>query len=452
MKQTSMDFTSGSIPKQMLLFSWPIFLGNLLQSSYQIIDSLWVGNLLGANELGAVILSTTVVFTVLSFIIGINGATITVLSQYRGAKDSEGLKKALNAFVIVLGGLSVLMGFVGILITPYILTLLGTPQAIFEYAQIYLQINFLGIVFLFGYNFIGTVLRALGDSKTPIRFIILAVALNTVLSPIFIGVLDMGIQGAALSTVISQSIAFLYGVLFCLFKANVPFMFPRVPERRFLKSVFKLGIPGGLQMMAISAGVLAVMSVVTSFGENVVAGYGAAHRIESFILLPALTLGSAVNSMAGQNIGAGLWQRVSLITKSGIGLILCVSLLLSSIIYLASGFLLGLFVDDQDTIDFGSKYLQTIAFFYPFLSINFVLNGVLRASGAMFQVLALNLLSFWVLRYPLAYFFSDIMGRDGIAVGVGMSFIISAVLATLYYLFGHWQQIKVMDKKKNNPS
>lgn len=171
---TRMDFTEGSIMKKMILFSWPIFLGNVLQSSYQIVDSLWVGNLLGAQALGAVTLSSTVIFTILSFIIGINSATLTILSQRIGAGDNEGLKRSLNAFVTVLGILAVGLGVVGFFMSPYILQLMGTPESIMPIASTYLRINFIGILFLFGYNFIGTVLRAVGDSKTPLRFIMLA--------------------------------------------------------------------------------------------------------------------------------------------------------------------------------------------------------------------------------------------------------------------------------------
>src|SRR5690625_1101515 len=187
-----LDFTEGKIIRHMVLFSWPMFLSNLLQSSYQLIDSLWVGNLLGASALGAISVSSIVIFTVLSFIIGVNQATLTILSQRRGARDEEGLKSSLNAFVFVLGLLSLFLGLLGFLFSGSILRFMGTPETILPLAKSYLQINFIGIVLLFGYNFIGTVLRALGDSRTPIRFIFMAVVLNTVLDPLFIYVFQLG--------------------------------------------------------------------------------------------------------------------------------------------------------------------------------------------------------------------------------------------------------------------
>lgn len=425
----------------MVLFSSPIFISNLLQSSYQLIDSIWVGNLLGADALGAISISATVVFTVLSFIIGLNGATLTVISQRRGAKDEEGLKDSLNAFVFVLGLLALLLGLIGFLFSGAILRFMGTPETILPMAQAYLQINFVGILFLFGYNFIGTVLRGMGDSRTPVRFILLAVVLNAFLDPLFIYVLNLGIEGAAYATVISQGIAFLYGLLYSIYKANVPFQVPKLPERRYFMVLFKMGLPAGLSMMAISAGMMAIMTVVTSFGEQAVAGFGAAQRLDNLIMLPALTLGAAVNSMAGQNIGARQWKRVNEIAKQAIGLIIVISLTLSTIIFVGAETFVKFFVQEEETVAFGAMYIRMIAFFYPFLGINFVLNGIARAAGAMFPVLVLNIISFWVLRYPLTALFASWLGEQGIAIGMGVSFVISSVVATGYYFLGNWRNI-----------
>lgn len=183
---TQHDFTKGSIVKQLFLFSTPIMLANLLQVSYQFIDSLWVGNLLGANALGAVTIASTVVVTVLSFIIGINHATLTILSQQRGKGNESGLKSYLNAFVVVLSVLALIAGIFGVIFSEWILLLLGTPQELLAEANAYLRINFIGILFLLGYNFISSVLRSVGDSKTPLKFVFTAVLLNAVLDPVFI--------------------------------------------------------------------------------------------------------------------------------------------------------------------------------------------------------------------------------------------------------------------------
>ena len=436
----------------MVLFSIPLFLGNILQTSYEFIDSLWVGNLLGAEALAAIAVAGPVIFTVLSFIIGINGATLTVLSQRKGAGDQEGLKESLNAFVVVLGSLSIVLGIAGFVFAGPLLTLLGTPSSVFPLALTYLKINFIGIPFLFGYNFIGTVLRALGDSKTPMRFIGLAVILNAVLDPLFIYVFNLGITGAAIATLVSQGIAFAYGLIYSLKKAGVPYVLPHRPQWRYLKALIKLGIPSGLQMMVISGGNLAIIGVVAHFGDYVLAGYGAAQRIGNLIMIAPMTLGSAVTSMAGQNIGAVKWDRVSQVVKSGMTLILIVSSVISTFVFFTSDMLIHWFVDDAATIAFGSSFLAIVAYSYLFLGVNFVLNGAIRASGAMLQVLVLNFISFWVLRFPLVYLMSDWYGETGIGLGIGASFVISSVIATLYYHFGKWRDIKIFDEESSSES
>lgn len=442
------DFTTGSIPKKMVLFSVPLFLTNVLQTSYQFIDSLWVGNLLGAQALAAVALAGPVIFTVLSLMIGINGATLTVLSQHRGAGDEDGLKESLNAFAFVLGILSVALGIAGYVLAGPLLHFLGAPDNVHPLALTYLRLNFVGIPFLFGYNFVSTVLRALGDSKTPIRFVALAVLLNSVLDPVLIAGFRLDIVGAALATVLAQGLAFGYGLSYSIQKAGVPYTVPHLPQWRYLKVLFRLGIPSGLQMTVISGGNMAIVGVVARFGEDVLAGFGAAERIGSLIMIAPMALGSAVTSMAGQNIGADKWKRVADVAKNGVGLILGVSVAISTFVFFVSGILIHLFVDDEATVSFGADYLKAVAFFYPFLGINFVLNGVVRASGAMFQVLALNFISFWVLRFPLVTLFSGWLGPDGIAIGIGVSFVMSSIVATLYYFFGKWRDVKIFDEEE----
>lgn len=442
------DFTKGNILKQLLVFSTPIMLTNFLQVSYQFADSLWVGNLLGADALGAVAVSGTVIFTVLSFIIGINNAALTILSQQKGGDHEEGLKRYLNAFTVIQTILSVVLGIAGFLLAERILALMGTPAGMAEGAASYLQINFIGILFLFGYNFIGTILRALGDSKNPLYFVLIAVVLNAILDPLFISVFKLGIEGAAYATIVSQGVAFIIGMIFILRKKLAPFTIPSWPHKEEAALIFKLGIPSGLQMTVISAGVMAIMSVVTSFGSDVVAGFGAAQRIDSIIMLPAMALGTAVNSMAGQNIGGNQWERVHQIALYGViynlGIMFLIAL--GTVLFAEHG--VRLFIQDKESVHYGTEYLKIIAFFYPLLGINFVLNGVVRASGAMFQVLILNIISFWILRYPLTFLFSKFMGDKGIAAGMGVSFAISSFIAYMYYRTGKWDKQIIISEGK----
>ncbi|AZK48648.1 MATE family efflux transporter [Paenibacillus lentus] len=443
------DFTKGNIWRQLVTFSAPLLLTNLLQVSYQFIDSLWVGNLLGTNALGAVAISSTVLFTILSFIIGINNAALTILSQIKGKQDESGLKSYVNAFSVILGLIAIVLGVFGFVFTEKILLLLGTPSEMIPLAVTYLQINFLGILFLFGYNFIGTVYRALGNSQTPLRFVMIAVVLNAVLDPLFIYVFQWGIRGAAYATVIAQGAAFFYGLVLSLRRKFIPFSMPRWPKKAEVSLILTQGIPSGLQMMAISAGSAAIMSVVASFGKDTVAGFGAAQRLDSLIMLPAQALGVAVTSMAGQNIAVQQWERVRKIAGYAIVLNLAIMLFISSVIFIMAKPGIVMFISEPGAVVFGASYVQMIAFFYPFLGLNFIFNGVVRASGAMLQVLVLNIISFWILRYPLTYVFAGLLGEKGIAVGIGLSFMISSVISYAYYRFGRWRTKNLFAKAES---
>ncbi|KKK34639.1 multidrug transporter [Salinicoccus sediminis] len=441
------DFTKGGILKPLILFSGPIMLTNLLQTSFQIVDSLWVGNLLGAGALGSVAVATTILVTVLSFILGMNNAALTILSQQYGRKNEEGLKSYLNAFVVLMTAMAIVFGVFGFIFSEKLLLLIGTPESILAEARIYLQISFLGMFFLFAYNFVNTVLRAIGDSRTPMRIVLIAVVMNALLAPLFIGVLDLGIEGAAFSTVAAQGIAFLYSIYYSVKNRLIPFTPPSLPKRSEVSLILNLGIPAGLQMAVIHAGVAAILSVVTQFGGYTVAGFSAAQRLDSLIMLPAMALGTAVNSMAGQNIGINDWNRVRKIAKLAAvyNFAIMVAVAVAVIIFAEAG--VRLFIQDDASVAFGTEYLRIVALCYPFLGLNFVLNGIVRAAGAMYQVLVLNIISFWVLRYPLTDLFSSIFGQTGIGLGMGVSFIISSLFAFMYYKFGKWDRKQLFKKE-----
>lgn len=434
------DFTEGNILKHLISFSWPILLANLLQTSYQFIDSLWVGNLLGATALGSIGISSTILFTVLAFIIGLNNAALTILSQQQGKGNEDGLIRYLNAFVVLMTLIAVGLGGVGFFFAEQLLHLLGTPASMVQGAKVYLQINFLGILFLFGYNFMSTVMRALGDSNTPLKFVTVAVVANIVLDPLFISVFNWGIHGAGYATVVSQGLAFIYGFIHLKRHKLAPFTRPTIPSWQEVRLIFNLGIPSGLQMAVISAGSAAIMSVVTSFGGAVVAGFTAAQRLDSLIMLPAHALSTAVTSMAGQNIGIKNWKRVNQIAKYGVLFNFAIMVGIGILIILFGEYAIKLFIRDEASVEFGRTYLAIIALCYPFLGINFILNGIVRAAGAMYQVLILNIISFWILRYPLTWLFSELFGEQGIAMGMGVSFLISSVIAFLYFRYGKFRE------------
>ncbi len=433
------DFTKGSIPRQLLWFAFPILLTNLLQTSMLLINSLWVGNLLGSTEFAAVTVGTTVMAVVLAFIFGLNNATLTIFGQLHALNNLDNIKSYLSAFVLVLLTLSLAIGLAGYLLIRPLLTLLNTPAAVMDPASIYLRINFLGILFLVGYNFIGTALRAFGDSRTPLYFVLLATVLTVVLGPLFIAGLNLGIAGAAYAFVMAQALALIYGMVFLSVKFKHHTFRIKVPKWVEIKTILELGVPSAMQMIVISAGITVILSLVNTLGADAVAGFGAAQRLDSIILLPGIALSTAVNVMAAQNIGVQKWQRVSKITQTGIMFSTLIMLLVATVIFVSAETLVRFFIQDEGSVAFGTTYLKTIAFFYPFIGLNFIFNGVVRGSGAMTQVLVLNIISLWLLRVPLAYTATAWFGDIGVSLGIGVSFVLSCIFSGLYYHFGRWR-------------
>ncbi|MBR7553109.1 MATE family efflux transporter [Allobacillus sp. GCM10007491] len=434
------DLTTGSIYRKLYIFALPLLFTNLLQMSMQLTDSLWVGNLLGSTAFGAITIGLTVMSIVLAFVLGSNNAILTIFAQLSGKNDPKEIKSYLSSSVILLMGLALMVAVVGSIVVGPLLGWLNTPESIKPIAKEYLLINFFGMFFLVGYNFVATVLRAFGDSKTPLYFILVGALLNAVLDPIFIKGLNLGLAGAAYATVIVYIVIFLVSLYYVGRKYQTfkfRFQKPRWVE---VRTILQLSIPSITQMIVIHAGSNVILSIVNSFGESTVAGFGAAQRLNQLILLPASALGTAVNTMAAQNIEAKQWNRVFKTTKVGLIYNAILMALVTITFYIWAEPLVRLFIQEEASVAFGTLYVKTIAFFYLFIGLNFILNGVVRGSGAMFQVLMLNIISLWVLRVPLTYFFSSVYGEIGIPLGMGSSFFLSCLFSIAYYKWGNWRE------------
>ena len=438
-------FTEGSIANKLFLFSLPILLSNFLQASILLINALWVGNLLGSTAFATITVGTMVMVVILAFVFGINNATLTIFAQLKGADNKTEIKNYLSTFSIILIVLSVLIGVLGYFLSESLLVLLNTPDAILVPATEYLKINFVGTLFLVGYNFIGTILRAFGDSKTPLYFVLLAAILTAVLDPLFIAVFKLGVAGSAYATILAQGAAFIYSLFFLARRHGHQKFKLKTPNWVEIKTIMQLGIPSGMQMIVIYAGLTVILSVVNTFGDAVVSGFGVAQRLDNLVLLPAVALGTAVNAMAAQNIGVQNWARVAQISRVGVIYNLSIMSFLSLLLFLFAEPLVKLFITDSDSLNFGVSYLKTIAIFYPFIGLNFIFNGVVRSSGAMFQVLVLNIISLWILRVPLVYWMTSLFGESGIALGIGISFFTSCLFSMAYYYYGGWRNKRLFD-------
>jgi putative MATE family efflux protein len=442
------DFTSGSIPKHLIQFSVPLFLGNLLQTLYNTVDTIWVGKFLGPNALGAVSVSFPIIFVLVSLVTGITMATTVLVGQYKGADDEDMVSKTIDTSMFLITVAGIVMSIVGVVLHKQILSLMNTPDELFEMASGYLNITFLGLVFVFGYNTISSILRGLGDSKTPLLFLFYTTLINIILDPVFIFGLGpiprMGINGAALATVLAQAVSFYLSIRY-LNKAehlisvnliNIKF------DKEITKKIFTIGLPAGIQQAVVALGATVVMSIVNTFGPIVVAAYGAANKIESFSFMPSMSFGLASSALTAQNIGAGKFDRVKEILKWSSIMAMTVAAVGALIVSVFPKTLLAMFTNDVNVLNYGAGILKILVLSYVPFSMMFVTQGIIRGAGDTFITMVISVFSLWLVRVPLAYYLSKFtsLQSNGIWVAISISSVISAVLHLIYYFTGRWRK------------
>ncbi|MGB9812142.1 MAG: MATE family efflux transporter [Thermovenabulum sp.] len=442
------DFTQGSILKHLIKFSIPLFLGNILQTLYNTVDSIWVGKFLGPNALAAVSVSFPIIFLLISLVMGITMATTVLVGQYKGAKNIDMVKKTINTSMYLLTISAVIISIVGIIFHKPILNIMNTPKEIMESASGYLNIILAGLIFTFAYNAVSAILRGLGDSRTPLIFLFYTTVINIILDPIFIfgigPIPKMGINGAALATVIAQAISFFLAVNYL--NKNNHLLSIKLNELGYDKDItvkiIKIGLPSGIQQTVVSLGMTAMMSIVNSFGPNIVAAWGAASKIDSFAFLPAMSVGLATSSISAQNIGAGKYERVSELLKWAGILSLIISGSITILIYAIPKILLSMFTNDINVLVAGTNILKILGFSYIPFGFMWVVNGIIRGAGATFIPMLISIVSLWVIRIPLAYFlsFHTLLNSNGIWLAMSISSIISTLLSYAYYLSGKWKR------------
>jgi putative MATE family efflux protein len=435
------DLTEGNEARLIFNFTIPMLLGNLFQQSYHIINTIIVGNFLGKEALAAVGASFPIIFTLISLIIGVSTGGTIVIAQYFGAKDYKSVKRACDTIFIFFIVASIILSVIGIVSAESLFRLIRLPEEIIPEATTYLIIYFAGMIVFFGFNGTSAMLRGMGDSTTPLYFLIISTIVNIGLDLLFILVFKWGIAGAALATVIAEGGAFLTLSLYLnryheVIKFNVlKFQF----DNKIFRESLRIGLPTGVQQTFISLGMLALMGIVNTFGTDVIAAYTVAGRIDNLAVLPAMNFSAALATFVGQNLGAGKADRV----RSG----LRTTLIMSSSISLAVTIvgivfrkqLIGIFTDDPEVIRIGSHYLLIVCSFYLPFTAMFKINGVLRGAGDTFIPMFISLISLWVVRIPLAWIFSHRIGETGIWWSIPAGWMIGLIMYYLYYATGNWR-------------
>lgn len=448
------DFTVGNIPRHLITFSIPMFLGNLLQALYNTVDSIWVGRFIGPEALGAVSISFPIIFALVALVMGITMATTTLVSQYFGAKDYDQVTKTVNNSLLLLTILGAVTSMMGLIFRRPLLELINAPPEIIDMAADYLAIFMSGLVGMFLYNVAGAILRGLGDSRTPLRFLAYATGLNIVLDPLFIfgvGPLPpMGVRGVALATVLAQAISAIISLRYLYVTSGLlhyrPGMFRL--NWKLTKLTFRIGVPAGVQQVLVSLSILAVSSIVNSFGTTVVAGFGAAARLDQFAFMPAMSVSLAVSALVGQNLGAGKVCRVRETVRWSMILSGSITALVSVVAFIRPDILMVLFTKDRAVLAEGSLYLRYMAFAYIPMAFMFTIGGVLRGAGDTAASMILTLTSLWLVRVPLAKFLSaqPHLGVSGVWIAIAVSPVVGFLAHLVYYRTGRWQAQAVVQR------
>lgn len=445
------DLTTGNEGKLIFQFAAPMLLGNVFQQLFNVVDSIVVGNFVGKEALAAVGASFPVIFVMVSMIIGLVMGTTVVISQYFGAKDYEKVVRAIDTMYIYCTFAGIVSTIAGILLSKPILLLLGLPQDIMPQAVTYLRIYLSGILIFFGYNGTSAVLRGLGDSKTPLFFLIIATIANIILDLIFVALLGWGVAGAAYATLLANAIAFGLAIYWL----NKTHKLIRITFRglTFDHEVFRqslrIGLPTGIQQTLVGLGGMALVGIVNKYGTNVIAGFSVASRLDSVATVPAMSFSQALSTFVGQNIGANKPERIKKGLISTVKMAGIITILTTLFIIIGGNFLMKLFTSDQDVIKHGDQYLTIVSSFYIVFTMMFIYTAILRGAGDTFLPMFFSLLSLWLIRIPMAYFLSDRIGSTGIWWAIPAGWIIGFVLLFMYYKTGRWKTRTVVKYDDN---
>jgi len=441
------DLSQGSIPRHILSLAIPMLIGNLLNTGYGIINTIWVGKILGEAAVGATATSFPVIFVFISVAFGVTMATTILVSQYYGAKNFAMVERtvATSFSLSLIVGLGITVA--GILSSDHILRLMNTPADIFPLASPYLKITMGSFIFMYISFLVVSILRGIGDTKTPLAFMGIGVVLNAILDPLLIiGIGPFprwGLNGAAAASVISSIAAFLAGVIYLNRKGSFVALRPSrlTLDGGIIVTIARIGFPSMIQQLLVSIASAFVTTFVNGFGAIAIAAYGASGRIESLAFMPAMTFSMAISAFTGQNLGARRPERVAGALRSGLCMVLSLNAVIAIVVVAIPHLLLSLFINDPAVIGVGVAYLRITAISYLLFGAMFACNGVAIGAGHTLVTMTFTLVSLWVIRVPLAAWLSHgPLGIIGIWIAIDVSFFVVMCVSIGYYLSGRWKK------------
>lgn len=437
----STDMTTGSIWKRMVSFAVPVFLGNLCQQLYNTVDSVIVGKFVGKQALAAVASSGNLIFMMTGFFMGLFIGAGIVIAQYFGARNYEKVRSAVHtdiAFALCCG---VLLTLLGVFFTPTILTWMRTPADVLSTSILYFRLYFLGSLATILYNAGMGILQAVGDSRSPLYYLVISSVVNVALDLLFVGAMDMGVAGAAVATVISQVVSAVLCII-KLTRSDGPY---RLEIKRIgfdlplLKKITSQGIPSGVQNSIIAIANVVVQSNINTFGSDAMAGCGSYSKVEGFVFLPITAFAMALTTFIGQNLGAGQFDRAKQGARIGILCSMAMAELIGVALFFLAPYAMQLFNDDPAVVAIGVRQSHIEALFFCFLAFAHGVSAVLRGAGRA-QVPMYTMLGCWcILR--VSYITLALKVWPDIATifwAYPITWSVSCVVFLIYYLKADW--------------
>ena len=451
------DLTSGPIYATLLAFALPTLGSSVLQSANGSIDAVWVGRLLGENALAATTNGNLIMFLLTAFVFGFGMASTILIGQAVGRRDIGAAREVVGTAVGTFAPLAILISVAGWFLAPQVLALLGTGPEITPLARDFLRVTFFAMPAILLQTMLMMALRGTGDAVTPLIFMGLAVILDVVLNPVFILGMGpaprMGIGGSAFAMAVANYVSLIAMVGYLYLRRNPlrlagPDLRLLIPATPVLRLMLSKGLPMGLQMVVVSSAMLTMISLVNREGVDTTAAFGATQQLWTYVQMPAMAIGAAVSSMAAQNVGAGKWDRVDQIARSGVLCGLAITGSAAVIIYLLGDVTLRIFLPgDSPALPIAHHINERVLWGFVLFSVTFALSGVVRATGAVWTPLLILIVSMYVVRVPFASLMSERIGADAIWWSFPLGIVASGVLTTLYYRFGGWRKLRLLSPR-----
>jgi putative MATE family efflux protein len=442
------DMTTGSPLKLILHFSIPLLIGNIFQQFYSMVDAIIVGRFIGVKALAAVGSTGAMFFLIMGFTLGITSGFSIIVAQRFGASDKDGLRKSVATSIILCSIITIIITAISMLTARPLLNLMNTPLDIIDDANSYITILYAGIVTTVFYNMISSILRALGDSRTPLYFLIVSSILNVILVVFFVVNLSMGVSGAAYATVISQGVS---GLL-CLIYTSKKYRILKLQKKdwkfdfSFALEHLKVGIPMALQFSITAVGVIILQGALNAFGTTLIAAYTAAIKVEQLVMQPSISFGVTMATYAGQNLGAGKLHRIKEGVKKCSYLSLIINIFAGIVVFLFGRNFTKLFISgaEAEVIESAQQYLNIVAAFFIILGLLFIYRSTLQGIGEAFVPMMAGVAELLV-RVVVAFTLPQVLGYTGICLASPIAWI----AATIPLAIAYFSKIKKLLPREN---